>query len=134
MVRRVGELVPQEDLIELKTRSEITAPRIAWSDVYVQLFFSQTRHHVLAIHKKGTFNRVRREELDRSESLRRAAAEAQPGLKRLRVLLAAIQQLVILHGCQKNLSLVQRDGVLEVFERQEGVVLPDEIVSRFTTH
>ena len=132
IVRRVGELVPQGDLIELKTRTEITAPKIAWGDVYAQLFFSQTRHLVLGIHKRGTFHRVHREELDRSESLRSAAAKAQPGLKRLRVLLVAIQQLVISQGCEKNLTLVQRDGMLEVFERQQGVVLPVEILSRFT--
>jgi hypothetical protein len=130
-VHRVGTLVPQEDIVELVTRSVRTVKLYKWREVLPQLYFSQTRHHILAIHNHGKFERLRRDELERSDTLRAHTAAMQPTFKKLQVLLKAIQSLAISHKLER-LSLVQRDGRLEVMTRAGEDELLEAVIARFS--
>jgi hypothetical protein len=127
----VGNLVPQKDLIELTTRSERNAATFSWREAFPQLWLSQTPHHYLAVHNRGTFSSIQRRTIE-GEDLLAIAADAQQSFRKLRKVLGAIQELLIEQGREARLSLVCRNGVLEVFERTDGRnVLPDKVLKRF---
>jgi hypothetical protein len=120
--KRAGSLVPQEDVLELITRTPRSINR-GRDELYAQMLFGATNHLKIAFHKgDGHFYQMREEVLgDYAPS-----EQALSSLKRLRILLAAIQELVVRHGHGKQLTLLNRGKQLEVFVREEGVVLPQE--------
>jgi hypothetical protein len=128
--QRVGKLVPQGEVLELMTRTlnSVTQPR---DELYAQMAFGGTEHLKIAIHNRGRFTQVIEEILGQSPPLVDAANRVQPSFKRLRVLLKAIQSLVTQYGRNKHLTLVNRGGQLEVFVREDGVVLPQEFTNVF---
>jgi hypothetical protein len=130
--RTAGTLVPQQSLIELTTRSARNIISFNWAEALPQLWLSRTANHILAVHERGTFTSVTRRSLEGSAELRAATAGAQLSFKKLRRVLDAIQELLVERGREARLTLVCRNGVLEVFERTDDwSVLPKEVLKRF---
>ena len=128
---RAGTQVPQSDLIEMTTRSEISASKFDWADAYPQLYLSQTPHHHLAVHRSGTFFKVTKREIGKKD-LVAIESKAQPGFKKLRKLLGEIQTRVKKGGAKGRISLVCKDGVLKVHERiSTESSLPDDLLALF---
>jgi hypothetical protein len=128
-IKRVGTIARQEDLIELATRKK--SGSLSWSDTFPHLLLSATPHHILAKHESGTFVSVVHRRLH-DATFEHIADAVQPGLKKLRVLLKEIQDLLIARGPEARLSLVCRKGHLEVFERSDRwSVLPSAALKKF---
>lgn len=126
-----GALVPHSSLVELTTRSERRQAEFDWADAYPQLFFSQTPHHFLAVHNRGRFAAVNKRKLASSELLD-VEGTIQPSLKKLRAALDVIRDVVVEHGQRGRLTLVCREGRLQVFERVSAAsCLPDDVMARF---
>ncbi|KAF9005476.1 hypothetical protein BDQ17DRAFT_1423963 [Cyathus striatus] len=126
-----GSYIPQSSIAETSTRSVNRQHLFEWKDRYPHLFLSQTSHHFLAVHMKGTFTEIRHTTLGSSE-LKEADKELQSNFKKLVLALQAIQKLVVKHGKRGRLSLVYQSGELKVFERTtlDGC-LPDDVINIF---
>jgi hypothetical protein len=130
-ILRAGTQVPQSGLIEMTTRSEISAAQFDWADAYPQLYLSQTPHHYLAVHRSGTFFKVTKREIGKKD-LVAIENKAQPGFKKLRKLLGEIQTRVKAGGTNGRISLVCKDGTLKVHERtNEESCLPEDLLTLF---
>ncbi|KAJ7776845.1 hypothetical protein DFH07DRAFT_877028, partial [Mycena maculata] len=130
-IREGGAVVPHSSLVELTTRTERREAEFDWTDAYPQLFFSQTPHHFLAVHNRGRFVAVKKRKLG-SPELRDVERTIQPSLKKLRAALDVIKDIVVKHGQRGRLTLVCRDGKLQVFERvSTASCLPDDVMARF---
>jgi hypothetical protein len=92
--RRVGQLVPQSQLIELctRTRNSVLKPR---DELYTQMALAGTSALKIALHDRGRFYDLRSEVIGQSPELVTAAQNVQTSLKRLRVLLGVIQELPV---------------------------------------
>ena len=127
-VIRAGSLVPQSHLIELKTYSR---SRKAWSRSYPQLFLSQTPHIYYGAHKCGNFFEIKKFTLGEPH-LEPIDQNAQVGFKKLRVALAAIQELVRKYGADGRISLVCERKELGVYQREKtGSCLPKHALALF---
>ncbi|KAH7087978.1 hypothetical protein BKA62DRAFT_627461 [Auriculariales sp. MPI-PUGE-AT-0066] len=137
-----GVLVDQSLTMELKTRSRTTwdpvrrarVPNsIDWAESYLQLFLSQTQHHALGWHDRGTFTTI--EHVTLAKLGERAEAKAQQAnLRKLSVVLRQVVDAVKVQGDGKLLSLVCEDGVLTLrhrHDRPDGA-LPQELVPLLT--
>ncbi|KZT69562.1 hypothetical protein DAEQUDRAFT_690723 [Daedalea quercina L-15889] len=130
-VIRAGERVPQSSLIEMTTRSRTNALNYDWIEAYPQLFLSQTPNHYLAVHNRGEFESIQKRALGDPE-LKRVEAQLQGSFRRLANALKTIQNIVVEHGERGRLSLVFRDGALQVFQRRaQDSCLPDATMRRF---
>lgn len=117
-VGRGGSVVPQSSLIELSTRSEKRLPDLRWEESFPQLFLSQTPHHYLGVHQTGRFVQIQKRQMGKDPELLMAEKTAQKNLKKLRVVLGLIREVVVDAGENGRLSLVCRDGNLEVYDRK----------------
>ncbi|KZT12263.1 uncharacterized protein LAESUDRAFT_809076 [Laetiporus sulphureus 93-53] len=130
-VIRTGSEVPHSSLIEMTTRSRRNAENYDWGDAYPQLYLSQTRNHYLAVHNRGEFETITKRAVDDAE-MKRFDRSAQNGFKKLRRVLETIQELVVEHGQRGRLSLVHRDGQLQVFDRiKRDGCLPEDMLRCF---
>ena len=128
---RAGTQVPQSNLIEMTTRSEISAAKFDWGDGYPQLYFSQTPHHYLAVHRSGTFFSIAKRAVGKKD-LVAIENRAQPGFKKLRKVLGEIQTMVRNGGGDERISLVCKDGALKVHERtSKESYLPEDSLALF---
>ncbi|TFY74199.1 hypothetical protein EWM64_g9814 [Hericium alpestre] len=127
---RGGSEVPQDSIIELTTRSVYYIDQIDWSDVYPQLYFSQTLHFYLGVHTRGAFSEIRKSELMSAEmEAQRKAMKAS--LRKFRDVLKVIQETALAHK-DKHLALICKGGELEVYEcTTEESCLPDDVRRRF---
>jgi hypothetical protein len=132
-VREGGSEVPSTAVIELTTRS-VTTMKVHgydWKEAYPQLFFSQTAHHILAIHQRGRFTDIQKRKLS-SDEIKAVEKGAQGDLKRLRRFLDTIKEIVIAHGRKGRLSLVCVGGELKVYERtSDESCLPESAIALF---
>lgn len=129
---RAGTQVPQSDLIEMKTRSEISAAKFDWDDAYPQLYLSQTPHHYLAVHRTGTFLTIVKREMRNNSDLVAIENKQQPAFKGLRKVLGEIQTRVKEGGANGRISLVCKDGILRVHERiGRESCLPEDLLALF---
>jgi hypothetical protein len=127
-VVRGGSPVPQSSLLEIKTQC-IAGEH--WSKHYPQLYLSQTPHIFIATHTQGKFHTVRKWQLG-SPDLTRIAETFTDRLRKLRLALGVIREVVIARGKSGRLSLVLQDGELTVFERiSKADCLPPEYLARF---
>lgn len=123
--------VPHSSLVELTTRAERRVAEFDWNDAYPQLFFSQTPHHFLGVHNRGRFTAVDKQKLA-SPKMRDVERTIQPSLQKLRAALDVIKAVVVKHGQRGRLTLVCRDGELQVFERiSQASCLPEDVMARF---
>lgn len=128
---RAGAQVSQSDLLEMTTRSEISAANFDWGDAYPQLYFSQTPHHYLAVHRSGTFFSIAKRKIGKND-LVAIESRAQTGFRKLRKLLGEIQTMVEEGGASRRISLVCQDGALKVHERNsKESFLPNDSLALF---
>ena len=123
-------LVPQSDLIEVKTRSIYREPN--WRDIYPQLYLSQTAWLYMAKHSGGAFQPVEKIALT-GEEMRPYAEMMEGSLGKLKNLLKAILKAVREQGEGVPLSLVRQGGTLSLWRRKEGSGKPlgEEIRAKF---
>jgi len=126
-----GYEVKGQAIMELTTRFEGRIADFDWEDKYPQLYLSQTPHHVLAVHNRGRFSAIhRRKQTD--TQFQELEKTLLPSLKLLKKALRDIQKLVIESGQRGRLTLVCKNGVLEVHERMsEESCLPDHMMALF---
>jgi len=128
---RGGTQTPQSSLVELTTRSEISAANFDWNDAYPQLYLSQTPYHYLAVHRTGTFFSIAKRKIGEKD-LVAIESRAQLGFKKLRKVLGEIQTRVKKAGASGRISLVCKDGVLKVHERNsKESCLPEDSLALF---
>ena len=128
---RAGTQVSQSDLLEMTTRSEISAANFDWGDAYPQLYFSQTPHHYLAVHRSGTFFSIAKRKIGKND-LVAIESKAQTGFRKLRKLLGEIQTMVKEGGTSRRITLVCQEGVLQVHERNsKESFLPEDSLALF---
>lgn len=127
-----GTLVPQADLLELKTRSIRSVGGFDWDDTYTQLLLSQTPNIFLCVHERGKFLEVRKKKLEEIET-EEMARKVQKSLKKLRKVLGAIQAMIKEKGDGVKLSLVCKPGAeMIVYKRTtQETCLPQEILDKF---
>ncbi|KAI0369361.1 hypothetical protein BV20DRAFT_1053195 [Pilatotrama ljubarskyi] len=117
-VVRGGTLLAQSSVIELATRSAQYVDLTKIEDTFFQLFLTQTPANLLAIHTRGLFDRVERQELDSPEFVRvQEDPLVQRSLKQLVTFLRAIQDMLKKQGNVAKLSLVCEKGKLRVYNR-----------------
>ena len=113
---RAGTQVPQSDILEMTTRSEISAAKFNWSEAYPQLYLSHTPNHYLAVHRTGTFFSIAKRKIGEND-LVAVNRKEQPAFRKLRKVLGEIQTMVKERGASGRISLVCKGGVLKVHER-----------------
>ncbi|KAI0823944.1 hypothetical protein BC628DRAFT_1420377 [Trametes gibbosa] len=117
-VIRAGTLLPQSAMLELATRSAMFLDRTNIEDTYLQLFLTRSPVNLVAVHNRGSFDRVIRQELDSPELARfNECADVQRSLAQLVALLREIQHIVQARGNTGKLSLVCEKGQLRVHSR-----------------
>ncbi|PCH34642.1 hypothetical protein WOLCODRAFT_78910, partial [Wolfiporia cocos MD-104 SS10] len=132
-VIRGGSRVPQDSIIEYKTRSVCSKGQLPnlCEDFYAQLFLSQTPHFYVAFHQHGRFETVIKRQLNDPE-MKQIQDKLNNDFKMLREILVVIQRRVIEHGQRGRLSLVQQNGQLHVHERDSlESCLPEDLLKRF---
>lgn len=128
---RGGYYVPQSSIVELKTEKKGKKFN-AWSLHYPQLFFAQTQHIFKAIHIDGNFEGVNKATFENSLLVKGSMAVR---LLKFISVMKVIQDVVTEGGDHGRLSLVCRDGRLEVFERLDrSSCLPEAALARFKRH
>lgn len=128
-----GSEVPSTAVVELATRSvaSMKFKGYDWKEAYPQLFFSQTAHHILAIHQRGHFMEIQKRKLS-SDEVKAVEKEAQGDLKKLRNVLDTIKEMVIAHGRRGRLSLVCVEGELKIYKRtSDESCLPESAIALF---
>lgn len=133
IVHEGGTEVPSTAVVELATRSVNTLKLqgYEWKAAYPQLFFSQTAHHILAVHQRGCFTEIQKRKLS-SDELKAVEKEAQSDLKRLRKVLDVIKEIVIAHGKKGRLSLVCVEGEMKIYKRiSDESCLPEPAMALF---
>jgi len=123
-----GELVPQSSLVELATltsRFDVT-----WSDVYPQLFLSQTPTLKIAKHVNGMVSTIQTY-TEASEAVRKAHSDLSQDLRALVTLLAEMRAVVTRHkGTNKPISFHwSGSGDLKVHavERHSNLLSAEEL-------
>jgi len=130
-ITRAGTQVPQSTLLEMTTRSEISAANFDWGDAFPQLYLSQTPNHYLAVHRTGRFSSIAKRKIGEKDLIA-IEANAQRGFKKLRKILEEIQTMVKKRGTSERISLVCKDGVLKVHERNsKDSCLPEDSLALF---
>ncbi|KAJ8503209.1 hypothetical protein ONZ45_g11066 [Pleurotus djamor] len=123
--------IPQTSILEITTRSFWNYQNINWSEVYPQLYLSQTPNLYIGLHQRGAFSRLVQEKLD-SPKMKGIHAAEQPKMLMLRWLLGDIQKRLMKRGSDAKISLVCRAGVLGVYERDSyDDCLPEEVLEYF---
>jgi hypothetical protein len=126
-----GAPVAQSRVVEMTTRSKTSKNRFSWPEAFPQLWFSQTPTHILALHEEGNFVEIKERQLGTDET-RAPEVAAQPGFRKLKAVLEAIQELAVEYGSEARLSLVHKDGELRVYEVEgAGDCVPRELLRRF---
>ncbi|KAG9311433.1 hypothetical protein JVU11DRAFT_8546 [Chiua virens] len=123
-------LVPQSDLIEVKTRSSYREPN--WRDIYPQLYLSQTPWLYMAKHTAGVFQPAEKISLTGKE-MKPCAEMMEQSLGKLKNLLKAILKAVREQGEGVPLSLVRQGRTLTLWKRKEdsGKPLGEDIMNKF---
>jgi len=128
-----GKEFPAPAIVEMNTRSKRNRRPIDWSEVYTQMFLSQTGKYIVPIHDKGVFFELQEHTLEGSVNLAVEKEEAQMNMKRLRYVLDWIRKVVITRRKETKHSLVCDSGVLKLYEREntEESCLPKDVLRLF---
>jgi len=113
-ILRGGFNVPQDSLVELKTRAQRRP--IQTSDVIFQLWFGQLRHLIAAYHSRGTFIRTDYMDFERDGAFSRFEKDNKDALGKL---------INVVHQIKMNLAKEKRKkavflfvgGKMKLFER-----------------
>lgn len=119
-VIRAGTLLPQSAVAELATRSVQYVDRTSNEDTFLQMFLTQTPLNLVAVHTRGSFDRVIRQELDAPDFAKfNEDADMMRSVQQLVALLRQVQELVKWYGKGAKLSLVCEKGNLALYSRGE---------------
>lgn len=119
-VIRAGTLLPQSAVAELATRSAQYVDRTSNEDTFLQMFLTQTPLNLVAVHTRGSFDRVIRQELDAPDFAKfNEDADMIRTVQQLVALLRQVQELVKEYGKGAKLSLVCEKGNLALYSRGE---------------
>lgn len=123
-------LVPQSDLVEVKTRAIKRDPN--WKEIYPQLYLSQTPWLYMAKHDAGVFQPVEKISLT-GEEMKPYADMMEGSLGKLKNLLKTILKAAREQGEGVPLSVVCQGGKLYLWRRKEGTGKPlgEAITSKF---
>ena len=152
-VIRVGTQVPQEDLVEVASRSAYLFNHLNWNEIYPQLALSQTPALHIGVHERGVFTQLHEWQLDgrpRTET-RTGGGTTAPDISaqrretavqivRLAKLLEDVQVLAMARGPgpASGFSLVCENGELRAYAcmTDSGATscLPPDVVARFNAH
>ncbi|TDL17770.1 hypothetical protein BD410DRAFT_729467 [Rickenella mellea] len=123
-------LVPQSSLIELMTRA--SHKLLNWSEVYPQLYLSQTPHLYLAKHRKGVFMDVEKIPID-GEEMEPYMREVEQRIGKLRDVLVHILKAVR-EDIGTLFSLVCENGRLALCrrEKESGMSVGKDILQKFS--
>ena len=144
-VVRAGTQVPQEDLVEVASRSAYYVDQLDWNEIYPQLALSQTPAFYLGVHERGNFTELREWQVDGPSSGSSSSSPGAPDLTaqrkelsvqivRLARVLEDVQELAISRGPGPagSFSLVCVDGQLRAYGRSTVKnCLPPDVMARF---
>jgi len=126
-----GYEVKEADVMELSTRAERWIASYDFTELYPQLFFSQTAHHIMGLHDRGNFKTIQKRAL-KGPDLQKINTQMQSHFRAVRKALEEIQDLVVDFGEGGRLSLVCQGGVLRVYARTgDDRCLPDHLLELF---
>ncbi|KAH8824502.1 hypothetical protein DL96DRAFT_1614279 [Flagelloscypha sp. PMI_526] len=126
--RSTNSLTPQSSLLEIKTRSATTPVNL--SDVYPQIFLSQTEFLYVARHNNGLFGPVKKHSLA-GDTLSRYAEVTKASLVKLKDLLESIHAAAVAQGGQTGLTLACVQGKLGLYRRKGGKSISGEVLKWF---
>ena len=130
-VIRAGIEVPQGALVKIKTRSKRNIQNLDWDAIYPQLYIGQTPTLKIGVHQRGRFEEVQTKTLD-SPELKEVARETETGMKKLWSVLKELHNLVMANGKDARISVISKDGALQVLNRESlDSFLPEHTLSRF---
>ncbi|KAI9450773.1 hypothetical protein BJY52DRAFT_1125724 [Lactarius psammicola] len=142
---RAGTQVPQENLVELTSRSAYFLNQLDWNELYPQLALSQTPALHMGVHERGVFSQLH--EITGDATARAgsepdiSAQRQETGVQivRLARLLEDVQELAIARGPGPagSFSLVCENGELCVYARKDAGAkncLPPDVLARFEAH
>jgi hypothetical protein len=133
IVNKAGAVVPQSSIVELTTVSKkrFDNDSFHWEEKFPQLYLSQIPQHFLGVHRQGCFLQIQKTELS-SPELKAKQVFLQPKLQKLVRVLRLIKDMVIEEGDRGKLSIVFRDGEMNVFQRSsDEEFLPSAYVQKF---
>ena len=152
---RAGTQVPQENLLELTSRSAYYVDQLDWNEIYPQLALSQTPALYMGVHERGAFSRLHEWQLDgRPRTGTKTAGGTTAGdsapdisaqrqetavqIVRLAKLLEDVQEIAIARGPGPagSFSLVSEGSELRVYARKKDAgaksCLPPDVLARFS--
>jgi len=101
----------------MKTRA--VRRELDWTEVYPQLYLSQTAFLYIAKHDRGNFNTLEKVELG-AENMLPHTRRAEQGIAKLKVVLQDILDAVKMEDAGIGMSLVGKNGKLVLYRRKEG--------------
>ncbi|TFY62830.1 hypothetical protein EVG20_g6556 [Dentipellis fragilis] len=128
-----GREVPQSSIIELTSRSQRYIHKIDCTNLFSQLYLSQTPLLYTGVHQRGEFRELRKRVVAEDPQMEEQCEAAKGMLRQLGQVLREIQKLTVTHP-EKRLSLVCEAGMLTVYERAATKsCLPETLMERFST-
>lgn len=127
-----SSIVPQSSILEIKTR--IREGEMSWSEIYPQLFLSQTPHLYVARHQQGLFTGTSVTKYDMtSPQLEKAAKAAEKPMARMFALLEAIVAAIRQEGEDVGMALTYDGKKLALYRRKPGTgrEVGSQILARF---
>jgi hypothetical protein len=127
-----GYFIPQESLVELKSKSARFIHEFEWSNATPQLFLSATPNLYIGLHTRGKFVDIHKHALA-SGALGPARRETAERCERLARALKDVRKFVVERAAEGPFSLVCRDGVLKIYRRLDDASgdLPADLAARF---
>lgn len=128
-VKRGGQSVPQNSLLELATVSHKRLDAYDWDHHFPQLYVSNTPQHYLGVHDRGRFIEYQKR---RTSEMKGDIARVSRNLRKLKNLLETIQEIVVEHGKSGRLSLVRVGTGIDVYNRSsQASCLPEAYMKKF---
>ncbi|PCH40479.1 hypothetical protein WOLCODRAFT_162386 [Wolfiporia cocos MD-104 SS10] len=131
-ISRGGYRLQPSSLLEVSCRTQGNADTLKyWAGMYPHVFFSQIPQIYTAIVHCGRVRDIVERELN-DKTLTGVNARMQEDFKKLKLVLDAIQQLVVSHGKDGRLCLVDMGSVLQVLEKDDKTnCVSEAILARF---
>lgn len=124
-----GQVVPQSDLIKIKTRSKIRG--ISWELLCAQLRLGDTPTHFIGVHGvDGVFTEIIERKLE-TPDFEKQEPQVQRALNKLHRLLEEIHVAVLQKGVGAKLSIIAEGDGLTLVECSDSRVIPASVLRRF---
>lgn len=128
-VLRGGFNVPQDSLLELKTRAQHRP--IQTSDVIFQLWFGQIRHLIAGYHHRGTFMRTEQKDFEREGKFKNFEKDNQDAIGKFVNVIDQIKK-ALTDGKRNKAVLLFVGGKMKLYERTGSWnALPADLLSKW---